>query len=193
MLKHVLFLCIFNVKRSVVAQHMLRAMLVREGGDDAARVEVGSAGYVGREIAEWFQTNAIPYPDPMFGRAPSQLIQEIMADRGMDLSGHLSRPVDQEILKRSHLIIPLLAILKKDLIAAYPEIEDKVVLPNELLEKDTPFLWEDTSAVPNDSRMFDFAHGNETYVTNVINEIEEFLQKSYHRILQILFGSDLKN
>ena len=193
MSKHVLFICIFNVKRSVVAQHILRTMLVRKGGDYASRIEVSSAGYVGREIDQWFQTKAIPYPDPLFNRSPSQLIQEIMRDRGMDLSGHLSRPVDEEILRRSHLIIPMLTPLKSDLIASYPEIEDKVVLPNELLENDAPFLWEDTDAVPNDRRMFDFVHGNRVYVTNVINEIEEFLQKSCHRILQFLFRSDLKN
>jgi len=186
MLKHVLFVCIFNVKRSVVAQHMLHKMLVREGGDYTAKIKVSSAGYVGQQISEWFKTNAIPYPDPLFNRTPSALIQAIMADRGFDITGHRSQPVDKEILNRSHLIIPLLTILKRDLIAAYPEIEKKIVLPNELIDNDTTFLWEDTTAVPNDSRMFDFAHSNKAYVTDVINEIEGFLQKSFHQILLTL-------
>jgi protein-tyrosine phosphatase len=188
MLKHVLFVCIFNVKRSVVAQHMLHRMLTREGGNDPAKIKVSSAGFVGQEISEWFETNAIPYPDPLFNRAPSELIQTTMAERGFDISDHRSRPVDKEILKRSHLIIPLLEVLKSDLIAAYPEIENKIVLPNELLGNDTAFLWEDTTAVPNDSRMFDFAHGNQDYVTAVINEIEDFLHKSFHQILKCLLG-----
>jgi protein-tyrosine-phosphatase len=193
MLKHVLLVCIFNVKRSVVAQHMLYKMLNREGGDYTAKIKVSSAGFVGQEISEWFKTNAIPYPDPLFNRTPPVLIQAIMKNRGVDIAGHRSRPVDKEILNRSHLIIPLLTILKRDLIAVYPEIENKIVLPNELIENETTFLWEDTTAVPNDSRMYDFAHSNKAYVTDVIDEIEGFLQKSFDQILQRLIGSDEKS
>jgi protein-tyrosine-phosphatase len=188
-----LFVCIFNVKRSVVAQHMLHKMLTREGGDYTASIRVSSAGFVGHEVSEWFKTNTIPYPDPLFNRTPSALIQEIMKNRGIDIAGHRSRPVDKEILNRSQLIIPMLTILKRDLIAAYPGIENKIVLPNELIENETTFLWEDTTAVPNDSGMYDFAHGNKTYVTDVINEIEGFLQRSFDQILECLFGSDTKN
>lgn len=186
MFKHVLFVCIFNVKRSVVAQYMLHKMLTREGGNYTAKIKVSSAGFVGQEIAEWFKTNAIPYPEPLFNRAPPPGIQEVMKNRGIDIAGHRSRPVNREILNHSHLIIPMLTILKRDLITAYPEIENKIVLPNELIGNETTFLWEDTNAVPNDSRMWDFAHGNKAYVTDVINEIEGFLQKSFGRILQYL-------
>lgn len=193
MFKHVLFVCIFNVKRSVVAQHMLHKMLSRESGDYTAKIKVSSAGFVGQEIAEWFKNNAIPYPDPLFNRTAPPLIQDVMKNRGFDIAGHRSRPVNKEILNRSHLIIPLLTILKRDLIAAYPEIEKKIVLPSELLENETTFLWEDTTAVPNDSRMYDFAHGNKAYVTDVINEIEGFLKKSFGQILQYLAESEEKN
>jgi len=193
MFKHILFVCIFNVKRSVVAQHILHKMLTRESGDDTAKIKVSSAGFVGREIAEWFKTNAIPYPDPLFNRTPPAGIQEVMKNRGIDIAGHRSRPVDREILNRSNLIIPMLTILKRDLVEAYPEIENKIVLPKELIDNETTFLWEDTTAVPNDSRMWDFAHGNKAYVTDVINEIENFLQRSLGRILQHLLGSDEKS
>jgi protein-tyrosine-phosphatase len=172
---------------------MLYKMLNREGGDYTAKIKVSSAGFVGQEISEWFKTNAIPYPDPLFNRTPPVLIQAIMKNRGVDIAGHRSRPVDKEILNRSHLIIPLLTILKRDLIAVYPEIENKIVLPNELIENETTFLWEDTTAVPNDSRMYDFAHSNKAYVTDVIDEIEGFLQKSFDQILQRLIGSDEKS
>jgi protein-tyrosine-phosphatase len=193
MLKHALFVCIFNVKRSVVAQHMLHKMLTRESGDYTAKIKVSSAGFVGQEIDDWFKTNSIPYPDPLFNRTTPPLIRAVMKNRGLDISGHRSRPVDKEILIRSHLIIPLLTILKRDLIAAYPEIENKIVLPNELVKNETTFLWEDTTAVPNDSNMYDFAHGNRAYVTDVIKEIEAFLQKALYQILQYLIGSDEKN
>lgn len=185
--KHILFVCIFNVKRSVVAHHMLRGMLEQEGGDNPEKIKVGSAGFVGREVAQWFETNSIPYPDPLFGRAPSNLIQTIMANRGFDLSHHRSRCVDRNILDNTNLIIPMLSVLKSDLVAAYPEVESKIVLPEELLGKDNDFLWEDTAAVPNDSRMFDYAHGNRNYVTTVINEIEDFLDQSFHQIIKRLF------
>jgi protein-tyrosine-phosphatase len=193
MQKHVLFVCIFNVKRSVVAQHMMHNMLDQEGKDYTAKVKVSSAGFVGQEISEWFETNAIPYPEPLFNRTPPALIQTMMADRGLDITGHRSRPVDKETLNHSHIIIPMLTILKRDLIAAYPEIEDRIVLPNELIENDAAFLWEDTTAVPNDSRMFDFAHSNKAYVSDVINEIEDFLHQSFHQIINCLLGADEKN
>jgi len=193
MLKHVLFICIFNLKRSVAAQHMLGNMLTRWSRDNTTKIKVSSAGFVGQEISEWFETNAIPYPDPLFNRAPPALIQTVMANRGLDITKHRSRPVDKEILNRSHLIIPMLAILKRDLITAYPEIEDRIVLPNDLIGNDAAFLWEDTTAVPNDSRMFDYAHSNKAYVADVINEIEEFLHQSFHQILECLLGADEKN
>ncbi len=186
MQKHVLFVCIFNVKRSVVAQHLLHKMLTREREDYSASIKVSSAGIVGREISEWFKANAIPLPDPLFKRAPSTLIQALMADRGSDISGHQSRSVTKELLNESHLIIPMLTILKRDIISAYPEIESKIILPNELLENDVSFLWEDTTAVPNNENMFDFAHSNKAYVTDVIKEIDSFLQKSFPKILQCL-------
>ena len=188
--KQVLFICIFNIKRSVVAQHMLHHMLMRAAGDLASKIKVSSAGFVGREVSEWFKTNAIPYPDPLFNRAPPELIQATLSDRGLDISGHRSRPVDKKILNHADLIIPLLAVLKRDLIAAYPDIENKIVLPNELLGDGTDFLWEDTSAVPNDGRMFEFAHGNKEYVMAVINEIEDFLEKSFNSILNCFSGTD---
>jgi len=41
--------------------------------------------------------------------------------------------------------------------------------------------------------MFDFAHSNQAYVTAVINEIEDFLHKSFRQILKYLLGADEKN
>lgn len=190
MRKQVLFVCIFNVKRSVVAQHMMHRMLEREGGDHAADIQIASAGFVGPEVSEWFAVNAIPYPEPLFDRTPPAMIQAIMANRGFDLSGHHSQPVNKEILDRSQLIIPLLEILKNDLLVTYPDVKNKIVLPKELIDDNVAFLWEDTTAVPNDSRMFEYAHGNKAYVIDVINEIEDFLQKSFHNILQCLSGKD---
>lgn len=183
---NVLFVCIFNIKRSVVAEHLLRRVLSRADRDYSSEITVGSAGYMGREISEWFTANAIPFPDPMFNRRPPERIRKVMADRGIDISGHCSRPVDQEILNGSDLIIPLLEMLKNDLISGYPEIGHKILLPKELMGNDDAFLWEDTTAVPNDSRMFDFAHNNEAYVTSVINEIEGFIEKAFYKIVQRL-------
>lgn len=187
MQKNLLFVCIFNVKRSVVAQHMLQKLLAVKKVDYNAEITIRSAGFIGQEVSQWFKDNTIPYPDPLFGRSPSKLIQDIMAARGFDLFHHRSQPVNEELLNQSDLIIPLLTPLKRDLVRAYPETEKKVVLPGELIEGNVSFLWEDTTAVPNDDRMFDFAHSNRAYVTNVINEIDDFLQKSFHQILQRLF------
>ncbi len=191
MKKQVLFVCIFNVKRSVIAEHLLRISLIEMGEVFTDAIEVSSAGILGEETSKWFEINSIPYPEPLFNRVPSEYIQSILLERDIDLSQHRSRPVTKEILGQVDLIVPLLDILKRDIVAAFPEYEEKIALPKEFIDTDNDFFWEDTSNVPNDGRMFEFAHNNPHYVNTVINEIEEFVADASTAIInRVLFQKE---
>lgn len=136
---------------------------------------MSSAGFLGEEVSGWFKKNSIPYPDPLYHRVPPDYIRKVLLERGIDLSKHRSKPISKDILDHTDLIIPLLEILKRDIIAVFPEYEEKIVLPREFIEEDKDFFWEETSNVPNDGRMFEFAHNNPHYVNTVVDEIEEFI------------------
>ena len=183
MKKQVLFVCIFNVKRSVIAEHLFRKTLNEKGDVLENAIEVSSAGFLGQEISEWFKENQIPYPTPLYHRAPPAYIQKSLLKRGVDLSKHRSKPISKDILDKADLIIPVLEILKRDIVKVFPECEEKIVLPRELIESDKNFFWEDTSNVPNDKRMFEFAHNDPQYVKTVVNEIEEFIAEAASNIV----------
>lgn len=186
MKKQILFICIFNVKRSVIAEHFFRKSLFDRGMAHVDALEVFSAGFLGEETSMWFKQNGIPFPDPLFGRASSDFIRSVMSERGVDLSSHRSRSATQGILDCADVIIPLLDIIKRDLVVAFPEYEGKIVLPKELIAKEKGFFWEDTSNVPNDKRMYEFAHNDPHYVNTVINEIEAFVNDAYGAITKLV-------
>lgn len=131
MTREIVFVCIFNVKRSVIAEHFLRRRLDLDPPSASNRIVVSSAGFLGKSVLEWFVQNSIPLPEPLFGCSPSQLIQEILLERGIDLSLHRSRPIDACLLERAYTVVPLLEILKEDLIREFPHFEMKVISPRE--------------------------------------------------------------
>ncbi len=188
MKKQVLFVCIFNVKRSVIAEHLLRQSLNEMGEVFADAIEVSSAGFLGEEISKWFKDNNIPYPEPLYHRIPPDYILKLLLERGVDLSQHRSKPISKDILDNADLIIPLLDILKRDIVAAFPKYEGKIVLPREFIDTGKDFFWEDTSNVPNDGSMFEFAHNDPHYVNTVIEEIEEYIADASTSIINsVLF------
>jgi protein-tyrosine-phosphatase len=112
----------------------------------------------------------------------------VLLKRGIDISLHRSRAVNRAMLDCSDIIIPLLSILKKDLISEYPDIGRKVFLPNELLGKEFTFYWEDTSVFPQDSRFYNFVHNDPSYINRNIDELEEYLRLAFSTILSYLLG-----
>jgi protein-tyrosine-phosphatase len=184
--KQILFICIYNLQRSVAAEYFFNNMLLQTRPDCAGRIRASSAGFLGAEVNKWFEAHNIPHPDPIYDRAPSVVAQEMFLKRGMDISEHRSRPVNKAIIDQSDIIVPLLTLLKGDLISAFPESEPKVILPSELLGQDLEFNWEDTAAVPNDSRMYEFAHLDRDYVNSQIKEVEQFVQRAFYEIIRRL-------
>ena len=177
-----MFVCIFNIKRSVVAARFFQRMLDRKGKPEADTIRVSSAGFIGIRVDHWFNLHGIPYPDPLFHRKPPGLIQKKMAERGLDISTHRSRQLTRELMDETDLVIPMLEELESDLITAFPHARHKIMLPQAFLSEETDFLWADRAAVPNDHRMFEFAHNNPDYVADVLHEIEGFMETAFGAI-----------
>lgn len=187
MTRRIVFVCIFNVKRSVVAARFFQRMLDHKGKPESADIRVSSAGFIGVRVDDWFSAHRIPYPEPLFHRKPSIYLQQKMAERGLDISTHRSRKLTRQLMDKTDLLIPMLEELESDLITAFPQARNKIMLPQAFLPERTNFLWADTAAVPNDERMYEFVHNNPDYVAAVLNEIERFIETAfgaiYHRLM----------
>lgn len=81
----VLVVCTANICRSPVVEALLRRRLQEQG---ASEWHVESAG-------TW----------AMQGQAPSRYSALLMAERGLDISGHRSRVVDEDMLAQADLVL----------------------------------------------------------------------------------------
>lgn len=185
-----MFVCIFNVKRSVVAARFFQRMLDLKGKPESHMIRVSSAGFIGVRVNDWFNLHGIPYPEPLFHRKPSGYLQRKMCERGLDISAHRSRQLTRKMMAETDLVIPMLEMLESDLITAFPHARNKIMLPQAFLPQETDFLWADTAAVPNDDRMYEFVHNNPDYVAAVLDEIEEFIETAFWAICDRLMDRD---
>jgi len=163
----------------------MRDMLTRER-NYTMDVKVTSAGLIGKKLSHWFQSNNISLPVPLFNQPPSQEAQTVLLRKGIDISQYRSRPVNRAILESSDLIIPLVSVLKDEVILLSPKIKGRVFLPKELLGGNLSFFWDDPFVAPFDEHYLDFVHENMSYVSSIINEIDKFLQQAYPKILSNL-------
>jgi protein-tyrosine-phosphatase len=90
----IVFVCVFNRERSLVAECLYRDMLRKRATEYLDRIQVLSRGFVGGEIAEWMRVKSIPMPDPVFGQPPPERVTLRLRDRGIEVSGYRSRQID---------------------------------------------------------------------------------------------------
>ncbi len=81
----VLFVCTANISRSPYAERRARQVLPPDAGAGITFASAGTPGYPGRGM------------DPAMA--------ELLVARGGDASGHVSRAVDEEILRRVDLVV----------------------------------------------------------------------------------------
>lgn len=111
-MKSVLFVCTANVCRSPMAQGLFLAAL----GENVDHWRVESAGVAAVE-----------------GAPASQKTLELLAERGIDLSSHKSRPVDRYLMEQFNLILVMEHRHKQILQSQFPQFASKVYLLSEMV------------------------------------------------------------
>ena len=112
----VLFVCTGNTCRSPMAEALFRQMVAERLGCRPDEIEahgviVGSAG-----VAAWAG-----------GRASTGAL-ETMADFGIDLSGHESQPLTEQLVRQADVIWTMTASHRAALLAQFPEAGDRVAV-----------------------------------------------------------------
>ena len=107
-ISNILFVCIGNICRSPFA-HGLFTKLVRQKGHKGFHAK--SAGLL-----------ALP------GNSVTLLAQKVAAEHGVDLAGHQAKPLSQELVDWSGLILVMEKSQKDDLLTDFSEAEDKTFL-----------------------------------------------------------------
>jgi protein-tyrosine-phosphatase len=102
--KTILFVCTANVCRSPMAEYLLRARLGPE-----TEWTVGSAG-----LAAWG------------GSPASREAVSVMAEKGLDLGPHRSRPLTSDLVRGAGLIVVMTGAHQEDILRLYPEAKGRV-------------------------------------------------------------------
>lgn len=110
----VLFVCSANMCRSPMAEVLFKAKLGQEGEADEWRVE--SAG-------TWAQA----------GRSATAFAQAVMAERGLDLSGHRSQPTSRSLVDGFDLILVMEEAHGRSLRHDFPDLAHRVYLLTEMI------------------------------------------------------------
>ena len=116
----ILFVCSANQCRSPMAEVLFEAFLVEKGEREAWRVE--SAGV-------WAYD----------GSPATANAQKAMAERGLDLSQHLSQPADSTLLKQFDLTLVMEQRHKTVLQEQNPQLADRIYLMREIAGQDGDF------------------------------------------------------
>lgn len=109
---HLLILCTANMCRSPMAEGLARAHLAAAGHADWG---VSSAG-------TW----------ALDGRAASEFSLQLLAERGVDLSGHRSRALTDELMAGADLVLVMTRDHKEAVQTEFPTHADKVYLLSEM-------------------------------------------------------------
>lgn len=102
----VLFVCTGNICRSPMAEYMLRARM-----DDGTDWTVASAGL-----------------SACNGIAASQAAVAVLAEEGIDLTPHRSRPLDRQLVDAAAVIVVMTAAHREQTGMLYPDARERVFL-----------------------------------------------------------------
>ena len=116
-MRTILFICTANRCRSPMAEVLLKQQLLRV--DDGGGWHVLSAG-------TWVPA----------GLPATELAQQVIAQRGLDLSGHRSRPLDGELLQSATVIIVMTRNQLEAIQVEFPETVGKAYLMSQLIGQD---------------------------------------------------------
>ncbi len=101
--KLILFVCTGNVCRSPIAEYLLKKHL-----NGAGRWVVGSAGTCALE-----------------NQPPTPAAVAVMAEHGIDISGHRSRPLTRQLVEQARVIVAMTAAHARAVSLLYPPAVEK--------------------------------------------------------------------
>jgi protein-tyrosine-phosphatase len=110
-IKSILFVCTGNSCRSVMAEGLMRKRLAELG---KGNIKVSSAGIVA-----------------MNGFPPTDETARVMKEEGVDVTNHLSKKLNEEIVKEADLILVMEEIHREFIDTTYPEGSFKTFLLKE--------------------------------------------------------------
>ncbi len=149
----ILFVCSANQCRSPMAQVLFEVFLVEMGEREAWRVE--SAGV-------WAYD----------GSPATANAQKAMAERGLDLSRHLSQPTSLTLLKQFDLTVVMEQEHKTVLKDQNPKLADRIYLMREIAGQEGDFA--------------DPVGGSLERYRAAADELEKMIKDSYERITAII-------
>ena len=114
---HIVIVCTANICRSPVGEAVLRQRL-------EAREKAAGSG------DRWQVSSAGTWAD--FGQAASTYSVELMAEQGLDISEHGSKPVDQALMNSADLLLCMEIGHAEALRAEFPRLAYKVYLLSEM-------------------------------------------------------------
>lgn len=109
----IIAVCTANICRSPVVEAVLRDRLAAEGFTDWRVISAGT----------WAQN----------GQSASRHSRDILAERGLDISGHTSQVINEALLQGADLILCLETGHAEALKAEFPHHADKIFLLSEMI------------------------------------------------------------
>ncbi|MFH1239316.1 MAG: low molecular weight protein arginine phosphatase [bacterium] len=150
MIKNILFVCTGNTCRSAMAEAMMKTMLKKEG---ITGISVRSQGIAGSHLLQ--------IPD---------IVIELMKEKGIDISDHVSSPLTYEAIEEADLILAMEEFHRQRILEYAPLAEGKTFL----LKK---FALQGDNLEDDNMEILDpIAQPDEIY-ENCIEEIQTYLEK----------------
>lgn len=145
--KNILFVCTGNTCRSPMAEVLFKKMLK---GNETVISSAGTAAF-----------NGSPATDEARG---------VMKKRGLDLSGHKARRVNEEIVKESSIVFVMTQRHYDELVNKFPEHKDKI------------FILKQYAGFSEDTDIFDPIGESREVYENCARIIEECLRKIINKL-----------